>query len=117
MDADETSAYVDRVRRRGRRVRLAWVIFAVALTVAIVTLPGSDWGCEYSIRRENFAVPDLTGLRVHEARERVPTCVDLEPVDPTQTGDSDGRIVSQHPEPPDVLNHQRSIQVVLEPAH
>lgn len=118
MDAEETSNYVDRVRRRRQAVRIAWAAFAVGITAWVVALPiwGDDAACHYFISRENYGVPDLTGLRLDEARELVPTCVDLEPVDAAPTDDPDVRIVGQHPEPPDVLNDRRSIQVILEPA-
>lgn len=122
VSPDWTSTYADRVLRRRETVRLAvrlaWTAFAVSLTAGIVALLiwGDDWACHYGISRENYGVPDLTGLWLDEAREQVPTCVDVEPVDAALTDDSDARIVGQHPEPPDVLNHRRSIQVVLEPA-
>lgn len=118
MNAEEISHYVDRVRRRHRAVRIAWAAFAVALTAWIVALPiwGDDAACHYFISRENYGVPDLTGMRLDEARALVPTCVDLAPVDAAVTSDPDARIVGQHPEPPDVLNDRRSITVDLEPA-
>lgn len=118
MDAEETSNDVDRILRRRQAVRIAWAVFAVALTAWIVALPiwGDDAACHYSISRENYGVPDLTGLRLDEARELLPTCVDLQPIDAAATDDPDARIVGQRPEPPDVLNDRRSIDVVLEPA-
>lgn len=115
MDAQQTAGYVERIRRRRRSVRVAWIVLALFVAASTVMLPiwGEDWACHYSISRENFAVPDLTGLRLDEAREEVPTCVEVEPTDAALADDDGARIVSQRPEPPNVLDHRRSVRVVL----
>jgi hypothetical protein len=115
VDADEIAHYVEQVEGRRRNGRVAWVAFGLAVAGGIVGLSiwGDDWACHYSISRENYSVPDLTGLPLHEAREKLPSCVDVVPSDPALAEDPDARIIDQEPAPPDVLNERRSIEVVI----
>jgi hypothetical protein len=110
--------YVERARRRRHVTRVAPVAVGLALAGGVVGLSiwGDDWACHYSISRENYGVPDLTGLPLHEAREKLPSCVDVVPSDRALAEDPDARIVDQEPRPPDVLNERRSVEVVIAPA-
>lgn len=118
MGPEETASYVDRVQRRRRAVRLVSLAAGIAVAASILMLAwamrGGDFDCRYFISRENLAVPDLIGLRLDEARAKVPSCVAIEPTDAALGDDASARIVAQDPEPPDVLNSRRTILVVLD---
>jgi hypothetical protein len=119
VEPDEVARYVERVERRRRNGRVARLGFGLALAGGIFSgvvraaMMGDDWACHYGISRENYAVPDLTGLTLNGAAAKLPSCVDVVPSDPTLAEDPDARIVDQEPAPPDDLNERRSVDVVI----
>lgn len=116
MDDREVRDYVERVRSRRRfwrRWGTAGAVVTVLLLLAAVTL-GPVLGCDYWLAREGAVVPDLRGLTLSQARERLDDCLPLVVVDERRAPEVPaGAVLEQRPGVTQVLHDREPVEVVI----